>query len=94
MKNHPSSRLSQFNPMDKHALKSLPQHSYKFTKVSLVRIHIDYHIAVDKHYYSVPYILVKQQLEAHVTGELIQLYHQDKLVAVHPRAYDMEAHHK
>ena len=94
MKKNPGSRLSQFNTIDKPPLKSLPLHSYKLTKISQVRRHIDYHVKVDKHYYSVHYTFFKQQLKAHVTGELIQLYHQDKLVAVHPRAYVMVAHHK
>ena len=55
-------------------------------------VDIDYHVEVDKHYYLVSYILVKNQLEVHVTVELVQLYHQDKLVAVHPRAYGMKWH--
>ena len=70
MKKHPGSRLSQLNAIDKSTLKSLPKHSYKFTKVSRVRVHIDYHVEVDKHY-----ALIKQQLAEHVTVELVQLYH-------------------
>ncbi len=55
-------------------------------------MHIDYHVEVDKHYYSVPFALVKQNLEAHLTGEQVHLYHQDKLVAVHPRAHGIGGH--
>jgi len=47
---------------------------------------------VDKHYYSVPYTLVKKQLEAHITGEQVTIIHQGHVVAVHPRAYRMGGH--
>lgn len=92
MKKLPGTRTSQFNAIDKPALKSLPKHNYTFTKVSKVRVHIDYHVEVDKHYYSVPFTLVKQKLEAHLTGEQVHLYHQDKLVAIHPRIHGIGGH--
>ena len=92
MKKHPGSRHSQFMAIDQPALKSLPVHAYTFTQVKKVRVHIDYHVEVDKHYYSVPYTLVKKQLEAHITGQQVTLYHQDHIVAVHPRACGMGGH--
>jgi hypothetical protein len=75
MKKHPGTRLSQFETIDQPALKPLPAQSYIYTLVKQVRVHIDYHVEVEKHYYSVPYTLIKQKLEAHVTGQLVTLYH-------------------
>lgn len=92
MKKHPGSRLSQFESIDKPALKALPQYAYTFTQVKKVRVHIDYHVEVEKHYYSVPYTLVKQQLEAHITDQQVTIYHQDKIVAQHPRVYSIGGH--
>jgi len=92
MKQHPGSRYSQFKAIDEPALKPLPQQPYTFTQVKKVRVHIDYHVEVEKHYYSVPYTLVKQQLEAHISGNLVTIYHQDKPVATHPRSYQMGTH--
>jgi hypothetical protein len=40
----------------------------------------------------VPHTLIKQKLEAHATGQLVTLYHQDIRVAVHPRSYRVGAH--
>jgi transposase len=85
MKKHPGSRYEQFVAIDKPVLKPLPQLSYRFTQIKKVRVHIDYHVEVEKHYYSVPYTLVKRQLEAHITEQQVRLYHQGELVAVHPR---------
>ncbi|WP_284068993.1 Mu transposase domain-containing protein [Escherichia coli] len=50
-----------------------------------VRVHADYHVEIDKHYYSVPCSLLGQQLEAWISGELVRLFNQGQEVAVHPR---------
>ncbi|HHL5321407.1 TPA: IS21 family transposase, partial [Escherichia coli] len=47
--------------------------------------HADYHVEIDKHYYSVPCSLLGQQLEAWISGELVRLFNQGQEVAVHPR---------
>jgi len=92
MKKQPGSRLSQFEALDKPVLKPLPQDPYLYTQVKQVRVHLDYHVEVDKHYYSVPHALLKQKLEAQSTGELVTLYHQGEPVAVHPRSYRTGSH--
>lgn len=92
MKKHPGSRASQFDKLDKPALKPLPTQAYQYTFVKPVRVHIDYHVEVQKHYYSVPHTLVKQTLEAHVTSQLVTLYHQGNVVATHPRSYRQSGH--
>ncbi len=92
MKKHPGSRLSQFEQLDKPALKSLPLEPYRYTLIKPVKVHIDYHIEIEKHYYSVPHSLIKQKLEAHVTGELVTLYHHQQQVAVHPRSHRVGGH--
>lgn len=88
----PGSRLSAFEALDKPALKPLPQQPYTYTQVKTVRVHLDYHVELDKHYYSVPHALVKKSLEAHLSGELVTLYHQGERVAVHPRAHRQGGH--
>lgn len=86
MKKHPGSRLSQFEALDKPVLKPLPIMAYIYTNIKQVKVHIDYHVEVEKHYYSVPHSLIKQTLEAHTTGELVTLFHQGKQVSVHSRS--------
>jgi transposase len=92
MKKHPGSRLSQFELLDKPVLKSLPTIGYVYTQVKPVKVHIDYHVEVEKHYYSVPHSLIKQKLEAHISGELVNFYHQGDLVATHPRSHRPGSH--
>lgn len=59
----PSCRRSQFEQLDQGALRPLPTERYVFAEGKRARVHIDYHIEVDHHYYSVPYTLVGELLD-------------------------------
>ncbi|VVQ20550.1 hypothetical protein PS928_05018 [Pseudomonas fluorescens] len=47
-----------------------------------VRVHINYHVEVDGHYYSVPYQLVKHQLEVRLTEQTVECFHTNQRVAI------------
>ena len=47
MKKHPGSRLSQFDAIDRPALKPLPTQPYSYTLVKQVSVHIDYHVEIE-----------------------------------------------
>jgi transposase len=49
-------------------------------------VNIDYHVEIDGHYYSVPYALVKHQLDARLTTHSVELFHKGKRVASHQRS--------
>jgi transposase len=51
-----------------------------------VRASIDYHVEVDRHYYSVPYQLAGQKLEARFTTFTVEIFHGGKRVASHARS--------
>ena len=57
------SRRSLFETIDKPALKQLPLSSYEYALWKKHRVNVDYHITVDDHHYSVPYQLVKEQVD-------------------------------
>ena len=88
----PGTRLSQFEQLDKPALRALPAQPYQYADIKQARVHIDYHIEYDKHYYSVPHPLVKQAVEVHVTDSVVAICHQGQRVASHPRSYRQGAH--
>ncbi|MBN0063355.1 transposase, partial [Pseudomonas aeruginosa] len=50
------------------------------------RVHIDYHVEVDGHYYSVPYQLVKKPLEVRLTARTVECFHANQRVASHLRS--------
>jgi transposase len=88
----PGTRLSQFEQLDKPALRALPAQPYQYADIKQARVHIDYHIEYDKHYYSVPHHLVKQAVEVQATDSAVAIYHQGQRIASHPRSYRQGAH--
>jgi transposase len=83
----PGSRRSQFEALDKPALRPLPAQPYVFAEWKKARVHIDYHVEVDRHYYSVPYPLVKQEVDIRFTQHTIEAFFRSRRVASHIRSY-------
>ena len=83
----PGSRRSLFETLDKPALKPLPVQSYVYAEWKKARVHIDYHIEVDGHYYSVPYQLIKHQIDVRITTNTIEAIYKGRRVASHRRSY-------
>jgi transposase len=88
----PGSRQSQFEVIDKNVLKPLPSRPYEFAEFKKVRVHIDYHIEVDKHYYSVPHALVRQEVTVRLTATTLECLYQGERVASHTRNYRKGSH--
>jgi transposase len=80
-------RRSLFESIDRPALSPLPHSPYLFAEWKKVRVHVDYHIELQGHYYSVPYTLVGRQLMARYTAATVELLHRGERVASHHRAY-------
>ncbi len=70
------SRLSLFESPDRPALKLLPVERYEFGEWKTARVNIDYHIEVERHYYSVPYQLVGKRVEVRLAARTIEIFHQ------------------
>lgn len=88
----PGCRKDAFESLDRPALKPLPSQSYTFAQWKKVRPGIDYHIEVDGHYYSVPYQLRGQQLDARITSDTVECFQQRKRVASHTRSFQKGRH--
>lgn len=80
------SRASLFAELDSPALQALPLERYQLAEWKTVRANIDYHVEIDRHYYSVPYQLVGRQLEARFTNSTVEIFHHGVRVASHPRS--------
>lgn len=88
----PGCRQQWFTTLDQPALRALPLTPYTYAEWKKVRVHIDYHIEVDRHYYSVPYALVKKQLEARITEHTVECFHKNQRVASHVRSHGKGGH--
>lgn len=82
----PGNRRSMFERVDKPALKPLPAAPYEFAQWKKARVNIDYHIEVQRHYYSVPHRLIKKQLDVRITANTIECFFNNKRVASHRRS--------
>ena len=80
------SRASLFAALDAPALSSLPAQPWQWATFKTVKAHIDYHVEVEFHRYSVPHPLVGLELEARVTDALVEVLHRGQLVACHARS--------
>jgi transposase len=83
----PGSRQSLFESLDRPALGPLPAQPYEYAEWKRARVNIDYHVEVDRHYYSVPYTLVKQQLDVRLTSQVVEVLFKGKRVASHRRSH-------
>ena len=83
----PGTRASQFEALDKPALKPVPTKPYEFAQFSKARVHVDYHVEADGHYYSVPYTLMKQALDVRLTANTVECFHEGVRVASHIRSF-------
>lgn len=81
----PHSRRELFERLDRPAMQPLPDVPYEYAEWKFVKPGIDYHIEIDKRFYSVPHALVGYRLEARITANTVEVLHRGQRVAVHPR---------
>jgi transposase len=82
----PGSRHSHFESLEKATLKPLPPRAYEYAEWKKARVHIDYHVEIDGHYYSVPHSFIKRQLDVRITATTIECFLNHQRIAVHPRS--------
>jgi transposase len=86
------SRQSLFDSLEKPALQPLPEQQYQFAFWKKVTVGFDYHVEFKRHYYSVPYGLVRQKVELRVTAHTVEVYHRGNRVASHMRSISQGKH--
>jgi len=82
----PGSRASAFADLDAPALQALPLQPWEWAAFKNVRVHIDHHVEIEGHRYSVPQNLVGLLLEARITTNAVELLHRGQRVASHQRS--------
>lgn len=86
------SRQSLFEQVERLALRPLPATRYEFATWRKARVNIDYHVAVDRHYYSVPYQLARQQVDVRLSAATVEIFHHSRRVASHRRSFQRHGH--
>jgi hypothetical protein len=73
-------RRQLFEELDYPTLRPLPEAG------------LDYHVDIDKPYYSVPYRFAREQVEARITANTIEIFHRGERIAAHRRSSSTRQH--
>lgn len=79
-------RASAWEAVDQPALQPLPREPFDVSQWSRARVNIDYHVAFDASFYSVPYNLVHELVEIRSTPTTVEILHKGTRVASHLRS--------
>jgi transposase len=84
------SRRQQFEEVERSALRPLPIYRYEFKQQVMVTVmkHGYACLAVDKHYYSVPYRYIGKKVKILYTSALVEIFYRYERIASHKRNYD------
>ena len=83
----PGCRRSAFEALDAPALKALPAQALVLAQFKPARVNIDYHVAFEQHYYSVPHQHVGQAVELRITATTLEVLLRRQRIAAHPRSH-------
>lgn len=81
------SRQKLFLEDEKPLLMPLPATRFELAEHRTATVQFNYHIAVDKMYYSVPYQYIKDKVDVRVTDTTIEIFKDFRRIASHKRLY-------
>lgn len=81
-----ATRAELFERLDRPALQPLPAEPFLYGEWKKARVNIDYHVEIERHYYSVPYRLVHEPVEARIRAATVEIFHRGRRVATHARS--------
>jgi len=87
-----ASRRALFEELERSALKPLPAEPYVFAEWKECRVGLDYHVEIEKHYYSVPHQLLRETVWARITARTIEVLHRGQRIAAHVRSPSNRKH--
>lgn len=82
----PGSRRSRFEEAERAVLSPLPDRPYAFAVWKKARVHLDYHVEIERHYYSVPYINAGKAVDVRLSERTVEVFLRGKVIAVHLRS--------
>ena len=80
------SRAELLETIDRPALDALPAEPYRYAEWKKCLVAPDYHVEIDKHYYSVPSRLIRETVEARITDTTVEIFHKGSRIASHARS--------
>ena len=85
MKHLGKSRTELFEELEKDELQSLPANNYVYEQYKRAKVNIDYHVALEKCYYSAPFEYLQKEVEVRYSTNHVRIYYNNEIIATHPR---------
>jgi transposase len=82
------SRRELYLELDKPQLKPLPPTRFEFADWKIkARVNLDYHVAFERNYYSVPYQYAHQHVDVRATAATVEVFLSHRRIASHARLW-------
>ncbi|CAO0821858.1 hypothetical protein DFAR_260001 [Desulfarculales bacterium] len=81
----PGRRRFTYESLNKPARKPLPATAYQYAQWKKAKVHIDYHVEMDRHYYSVLHQWLGKKLNIRYAERTVECFHKGQRVASHRR---------
>ena len=92
MRVYGASRRELYENLDRGELAPLPAKPFVYGIWKKAKVSIDYHVAVDFHYYSVPHRLVGETVEVRVSASTVEIYLRHRRITSHIRSFVRGGH--
>ena len=71
-------------------LLPLPKNTYEMASWKTAKVSFNYHIEVDRRFYSVPYEYIKRQVDVRITCNVVEVFFEGNRICSHIRLYDKD----
>ncbi|TIO80790.1 MAG: IS21 family transposase [Mesorhizobium sp.] len=86
------SRRELFEEIERTALRPLPAVPFEYAEWKSAKVHPDYHVEVDKTFYSVPHRLIGRTVQVRLTHRVVEIFYDHQRVASHVRRSQRSGH--
>jgi transposase len=87
MRTYKTTRRALFERIERSALRALPTEAFEVGTWKLLRVHFDYHVEIDHHFYSVSHLLAGAKLWGRFTPSTVEIFRDGERVTAHARSY-------
>jgi transposase len=92
MRRYGKSRRALFDEVERSQLKQLPATPFEYAEWKSAKVHPDYHVEIEKSFYSVPHSLIGRKVDVRLTYRAVEIFHDHKRVASHVRSSQRSGH--
>lgn len=86
------SRRELFEEIERSALRPLPATPFEYAEWRSAKVHPDYHVEVNKTFYSVPHRLIGRTVQVRLTHRVVEIFHDHQRVASHVHRSQRSGH--